>query len=176
MALAGLLTRIRSGTRHGRRSRRRRRIWRRRRSNYRSRPQWKRPTRRQQDQPTSATNVQSATTSDISDSYENRFRESASESALQVDNDLAEYDQSDSDDITMRDRRACAPIDPPVAGDSTNASCRTSYSKPSTNPSEKCPLTTSGLTQDSGYTETSVNLMNSHIHDDTVPHCFEGKV
>ena len=140
MPLAGLLTRIRSGTRRGRRSRRRRRIWRRRRSNYRSRPQWKRPTRRQQDQPTSTINEQSATTSDTSDSYENRFRESASdcESALQVDNELAEYDQSD--DITMRDRRACAPIDPPGAGDSTNASCRTSFSKPSTNPSDKCLL------------------------------------
>ena len=162
VALAGFLTRIRSGGRH---SRRRRRVWRRQRSNYRSRPQWKGPTRRQQDQHTSTINEQSV-------SSENRLRDNASDSASQVNNDhdltSAEYVQPN--DATMRNTRAWAPIDAPGAGYSTNASCGTSSFKPSTNPSEKCLLTTSGLTQDSGYTDqTSVNSMNLHVHDDTVP-------
>ena len=164
MALAGLLTRIRSGTQRGRR---RRRIWRRRRSNYRSRPKWKRPTRRQQDQQTSTINGQSANTSNTSASGENRLRDNATDSAPQVNNDFAEYVQSD--DTTMRDTRARASRDPPGRDDSTNVPCGTSSFKLKTNPSEKCLLTASGLTQDSGYAETSVNSMNSHIHNDTVP-------
>ena len=75
-------------------------------------------------------------------------------------NDRAEYVQP-PDDSTMGDARATR--DPSGADDSTSASCGTASFKPSTNPSEKCLLTTSGLTEDSGYTETSVDSITVPI-------------
>ena len=162
MALASILSRIGSTTRRGRHSRQRRirRLWRRRRSNYRSRPQWKRPTRRQQDNRTSPTINGQLATSNTSASGENRFCENASNCSPQVNNDRAEYVQP-LDEATMRDTRATR--DPSGTDDSTSASCGTSSFKPSTNPSEKYLLTSSGLTQDSGYTETSVDSITVPI-------------
>ena len=74
-------------------------------------------------------------------------------------NDHAEYVQP-PDEATMGDTRATR--DPSGADNSTSASCGTSSFKPSTNPSENCLLTTSGLTEDSGYMETSVDLITVH--------------
>ena len=190
MAVVAILNRIKSSRRNDRHRPRRQKLWRGRRKDYQSRPQFRRPVRESRSAQEAAPTNDISTTIDTNANVDTTDRESLRDNAVEIEqpptpspsgNNLtvensncnvsvnenntstaggAGISTEDLPTPSINSVRAEHVTDAPKNGNSS----REVVSDKSR--SDKCLEAVSGVTEDSGYTENSINSMKSDLVED----------
>ena len=182
MAVAAILNRIKSSRRNDRRRPRRQKLWRGRRNDYQSRPQCRRPVRESRSAQEAAPTNDTSTTVDTNANVDTTDRESLRDNAVEIEQpptpSKSNCNVSVNENNTSTAGGAGISMEdlPTPSKDTINSvrdgstehvtdaskngnSSREVVSLSDKSRSDKCLEAVSGVTEDSGYTENSINSM-----------------